>query len=51
MAEALAEVSEGKIPKDRIALRELHKEMINWPFLDLEGSEPSGKCLTSTSLL
>lgn len=44
MAEALAEVSEGRIPKDRIALRELHREMINWPFLDLEKSEPSGKC-------
>lgn len=43
MAEALAEVSEGNIPKDRIALRELHKEMTNWPFLELEGSEPSGE--------
>ena len=45
MAEALMEVAEGKIPKDRIALRELHKEMINWPFLDMEGSDPSGESI------
>ena len=36
MAEALMEVAEGKIPADRIALRELHREMIDWPFLDPE---------------
>eukprot|EP01026_Neomeris_dumetosa_P056305 TRINITY_DN5147_c0_g1_i4.p1 TRINITY_DN5147_c0_g1~~TRINITY_DN5147_c0_g1_i4.p1 ORF type:complete len:247 (+),score=34.02 TRINITY_DN5147_c0_g1_i4:104-742(+) len=30
---ALTDVGNGKIPKDRIALRELHKEIINWPSL------------------
>lgn len=28
------EVAEGRIPKDRIALRELYREMIEWPFVD-----------------
>ena len=41
MADALTEVSEGRVPQDRIALRELRNEMINWPFLE-EGSEPNG---------
>lgn len=43
MAEALLEVAEGKIPADRIALRELHREMINWPFLDPEEPATTGK--------
>lgn len=34
MATALMEVSEGRIPSDRIALRELWKEMSQWPALD-----------------
>lgn len=34
MAAALTEVAEGKVPSDRIALRELYREMIQWPFLD-----------------
>jgi hypothetical protein len=42
MAEALTEVSEGRVPRDRIALRELRNEMVNWPFLELEGGEPQG---------
>jgi len=42
MAEALSEVSEGRVPRDRIALRELRNEMVNWPFLELEGGEPQG---------
>lgn len=42
MADALAEVAEGKIPADRIALRELHKEMNSWPFLDTEESANTG---------
>jgi hypothetical protein len=36
MAQALVDVAEGRIAQDRIALRELHKEMVNWPFLNLE---------------
>ena len=41
MAAALNEVAEGRVPTDRIALRELHREMINWPFLrqDTEAGE------------
>jgi hypothetical protein len=34
MAGALMEVSEGRIPADRIALRELWKEISQWPALD-----------------
>lgn len=36
VAAALVEVAEGRVPKDRVALRELHRDMINWPFLDAE---------------
>jgi hypothetical protein len=39
MADALVEVAEGRVPADRIALRELHRELTNWPFLDVD--EPS----------
>lgn len=35
LALALMEVSEGRIPKDRIALRELTREMREWPFADI----------------
>jgi len=41
MADALVEVAEGRIPQDRIALRELYKEISNWPFLEEAG--PSGE--------
>ena len=34
MAAALDEVVAGTVPKDRIALRTLHAEMSDWPFLD-----------------
>ncbi|KAF5839315.1 hypothetical protein DUNSADRAFT_1092 [Dunaliella salina] len=34
MAAALMDVAEGRLPKDRIALKCLHEEVINWPFLD-----------------
>lgn len=39
MAEALMQVSEGKIPTDRIALRELCREMQQWPAMDEPTSE------------
>lgn len=35
LAAALQEVAEGRIPKDRLALRELAREMIEWPYKDL----------------
>jgi len=34
MAAALMDVAEGRLPKDRIALKCLHEEVVNWPFLD-----------------
>ena len=37
LAAALMEVSEGRIPKDRIALRELTREMLEWPYADISG--------------
>lgn len=43
MAEALAEVAEGRIPADRIALRELHREIVNWPFLDPDEPGTTGE--------
>lgn len=45
MANALMEVSEGRLPQDRIALRELYNEMIEWPFLDTEESGTTGSFL------
>lgn len=34
MAAALLEVAEGRVPKDRIALRCLFEEISTWPFLE-----------------
>jgi len=34
MAAALLEVAEGRVPRDRIALKCLHEEMSEWPFLE-----------------
>jgi hypothetical protein len=45
MAVALTDVSEGRIPKDRIALRELYRELVEWPFLDAQ--EQSGPSASS----
>ena len=42
MAEALAAVAEGTVPTDRIALRELHREMIQWPFVDADEPGTTG---------
>lgn len=38
MAAALVDISEGRIPRDRVALQELHREMVNWPFLEEQGA-------------
>lgn len=38
MAAALVDISEGRVPRDRVALLELHREMINWPFLEEQGA-------------
>ncbi|KAG2492380.1 hypothetical protein HYH03_009328 [Edaphochlamys debaryana] len=37
MAAALLEIGEGRVPNDRIALKCLHEEMVNWPFLEVGG--------------
>lgn len=42
MADALAEVAEGRVPTDRIALRELHREIITWPFVDADEPGTTG---------
>lgn len=42
MAAALMDVSEGRVPTDRIALRELARELTAWPALDEPISEPWG---------
>jgi hypothetical protein len=39
MGIALQEVFEGRVPEDRLVLRELTKEMLNWPNLEDEISE------------
>lgn len=33
VAAALAAVAAGRVPRDRLALKELHREMSEWPFL------------------
>lgn len=42
VAAALAAVAAGRVPRDRLALRELHREMGEWPFLK-DGGGTSGK--------
>lgn len=56
MASTLLEVTEGRIPKDRIALREVWREISSWPFLDADtakiqeeaGSEANYAGITKT---
>lgn len=43
MAAALTEVRNGKVPNDRIALKVLWEEMINWPALDTSLNEEGNK--------
>lgn len=39
----MIEVAEGRVPKDRVALRELRAEMLEWPFLNAEEElQPEG---------
>ena len=37
VAAALAAVAAGRVPRDRLALKELHREMGEWPFLKGDG--------------
>ncbi len=54
MAAALVDVSEGRIPKDRIALRALYTDLKEWPFvgseaeLNEEGSSANYGGITNT---
>lgn len=46
VAAALAAVAAGRVPRDRLALKELHREMSEWPFLKDAGgggASTSGK--------
>ncbi len=47
MAAALEVVAEGQVPLDRIALRELHREMVNWPFWEVDGTKTTGELTCS----
>ncbi|GIL56175.1 hypothetical protein Vafri_11582 [Volvox africanus] len=40
MSAALVDIGEGRIPNDRIALKCLYDEMLNWPFLEVGGEKP-----------
>lgn len=42
MAAALMEVVDGRIPKDRIALRELCNEILGWPWLEADEDQTEG---------
>ena len=42
MAAVLMEVVDGRLPKDRIALRELFNEIIGWPWLEAEDDQTEG---------
>ena len=33
IAAALGDITAGRIPADRLALKELHREMMEWPFI------------------
>ncbi len=48
LAAALYEVSEGRIPKDRIALRELTREMLEWPYADISGDSRTAQMVANT---
>lgn len=46
LADALVQVNEGKIPKNRLALQMLAEEMIQWPDLEVEAAKKKpGKSL------
>ena len=49
IAAALVEVAEGRVPKDRIALRELYREIMEWPFVEAAPEEEEGDNGASTS--
>jgi hypothetical protein len=42
IAAALVDVAAGKIPRDRLALKELHREMVEWPFIEAERKGSGG---------
>jgi hypothetical protein len=47
MAAALLEVAEGRVPKDRLALKCLLEDMSSWPFLDAEEQQQAADALSS----
>ncbi|KDP35090.1 hypothetical protein JCGZ_10999 [Jatropha curcas] len=43
LVEALVQVNEGKVPKNRVALKMLAEEMANWPNLEVEAPKTKPK--------
>ena len=50
MAAALTAVAEGQLPRDRLALKVLHREITNWPFLNSASSPEKPKKIQGDSL-
>jgi hypothetical protein len=49
MAAALLDVAEGRVPKDRLALKCLIEEMLAWPFLGEDGAAAAADAKASVS--
>lgn len=49
MAAALLDVAEGRVPKDRLALKCLVEEMQGWPFLGEDGAAAAAEAKASVS--
>jgi hypothetical protein len=49
MASALLDVAEGRVPKDRLALKCLLEEMQAWPFLNEDGAAAAAEAKASVS--
>lgn len=47
MAAALLEVAEGRVPRDRLALKCLLEDMQSWPFLDADDAAAAADALAS----
>jgi hypothetical protein len=49
MAAALLDVAEGRVPKDRLALKCLIEEMLEWPFLGEDGAAAAAEAKASVA--
>lgn len=48
MAAALLDVAEGRVPKDRLALKCLYEEMAGWPYLEQPPDAPTPSSSSSS---